>query len=520
MPPAPPEWQDRSMPAAPPEWQDRSMPPAPPEWQDRSMPPAPPPARPPAGDRGLDLFDDSPEPRGRRAQPEPPEDPTEIINFVDDDGYEAYEDDFADYDGYEDEGYEDEGYEDDDRAEPEYIAPEQAEEPPRKGKKGKQKRKPPKQKRKRKRGKKAFRWVAALAVLALIGGGAWYGIDKFFGYDDYTGSGDADVVVQISDGDTTGAIGTELTKAGVVASAKAFVKASEDNTKVLSLQPGYYVAKKNMSGAAAVAKLTSPSSRVGVLQIRPGTQLDDVNQPDRTILPGVFTLLSKASCADLNGKSTCVSVDDLRKAAQTADLPAMGVPDWAASAVSANTDPRRIEGLIAPGVYDVKPGWSAQELLAFALKTSVTKMQSAGLGSSSTYQQQNPYQLLVIASLVEKEGLSQDFGKIARVIYNRLAENDRLRLDSTVNYLLDKPVITTTDDDRNREGPYNTYKMRGLTPTPIASPSVEAIKAALAPPDGDWQFFVRCEKNGLSCFAVTLDEHNQNKELARQRGAY
>ena len=168
----------------------------------------------------------------------------------------------------------------------------------------------------------------------------------------------------------------------------------------------------------------------------------------------------------------------------------------------------------------MKPGWDATGLLGFVLKSSATKIQAAGLASSSSFQGQDPYQLLIIASMVEKEGVGQDFGKIARVIYNRLNQNIKLGLDSTVNYLLDKPVITTTDADRGRPGGYNTYSFKGLTPTPIGSPSPEAIQAALQPPAGDWVYFVRCEKNGLSCFAVTWDEHRQNVAKAQANGAY
>lgn len=448
----------------------------------------PPPAlrRARSADDGLGLFDEPPPPRRGRGLPAD-ESPTEIIHFVDDDDFdEDYLDDYVE----------------DERAEPEYIEPAEGLEAP------------PKPRR------RALKWVAALAVIALIGGGAWFGIEKIFGYDDYEGAGESDVVIQIGDGDSTNAIGTELVNAGVVASAKAFVKASENNAKVLGLQPGYYVLKTKMSGAAAVAKLTGNDSRVGELQVRAGTQLDDVTQPDGSVTPGVLTLLSKASCATLNGKSTCVSVDDLRKAAQSADLTAMGVPDWAASVASKNPDVRRIEGLVAPGVYDVRPGWDANQVLGFVLRSSATKVQAAGLAASSSVQGQTPYQVLIIASLIEREGVQQDFEKISRVIYNRLAKNTRLQLDSTVNYLLDKPVVTTTDEDRGRPGPYNTYSVNGLPPTPISSPSPEAIQAALRPADGDWVFFVKCEKNGLSCFAVTPAEHNHNKEVARQNGAY
>jgi UPF0755 protein len=461
--------------------------------------------RPPAPDQGLDLFDDRPEPprRPRRPRPIPPDDtPTEVIP-VDDGDYDGYleDEEYGDYDEYEDEYPDDE-----DRAEPEYIDPPDDDEDPSAGEK--------------KRGRRTFRWIVALAVIVLIGGGAWYGITTIFGYDDFDGTGDADIVIQVGQGDSTNAIGAELAGDGVVASSKAFVKASADNSKVLSLQPGYYVVKTKMSGAAAVAKLTSPEARVGELQVRAGTQLDDVTQPDGTVTPGVFTLLSKASCAQLNGQNTCVPVEDLRRQAESADLAAMGVPDWAVSVAAKGKDSRRIEGLIAPGVYDVKPGWKADELLGYVLKNSATKIQAAGLTGSSAVQGQNAYQLLVIASLIEREGVNQDFEKISRVIYNRLDKNMRLQLDSTVNYLLDKPVVTTTDADRTRPGSYNTYLNTGLPPTPIGSPSSDAIQAALQPATGDWMFFVKCEKNGLSCFAVTGAEHQQNISLAKQRGAF
>ena len=443
-------------------------------------------------------------PRARRPRQIPPdESPTEFIEPVDDGYYE--EDDFEGFEDYDDD-YED-GYADDDRAGPAYIDPPDDEEPPA----------PVKRRRKR---RKPLRWLVALTVLGLIAGGAWVGISVIFGYDDYPGNGDSDVVIEIGQGDSTNAIATELKNAGVVASPKAFVKASEDNSKVLSLQPGYYVVKTRMSGTAAVSKLTAPDARVGMLQVRAGTQLDDVTQPDGTVTPGVFTLLSKASCATLNGQNTCVPVDDLRKLAGTADVAAMGVPAWAADAVAKGTDPRRIEGLIAPGVYDVKPGWKADELLSYVLKSSATKIQAAGLGATTNAQGQDPYHLLAIASLIEREGVNSDFEKISRVIYNRLGRSMRLQLDSTVNYLLDKPVVTTTDADRARPDPYNTYVNNGLPPTPIGVPSAAAIQAALQPATGDWLFFVKCEKNGLSCFAATPAEHQQNIALARQRGAY
>ncbi len=79
----------------------------------------------------------------------------------------------------------------------------------------------------------------------------------------------------------------------------------------------------------------------------------------------------------------------------------------------------------------------------------------------------SPYEVLIVASLVQKESKPVDFAKVARVIYNRLdSEYDRLEFDSTVNYPLDRQEVATTDADRKTETPWNTYAMAGLAGHP------------------------------------------------------
>jgi UPF0755 protein len=379
----------------------------------------------------------------------------------------------------------------------------------------------PKKKPRKKKGKRALGWIAAVAVIALLAGGAWYGFNAFFGYDDFEGSGDGDVLFQVDDGDSTSAIGAKLATAGVVASGKAFVKAGEDNPKLSKIQHGFYVMKSHMSGSSAVDRIVSPTARVGQLEVRPYTQFDDITQPDGKVTPGVYSLMAKASCAQLNGKSTCITADDLRKAVDGADLKTLGVPDWAIDdANKADRKDRRLEGLIAPGLYDVRPGATAPEIIGQLVRSSAEAIQNAGLSPQSTGPGMTPYQTLIIASIIEREAVKADFGKLSRVIYNRLAINMRLQMDSTVNYVLDRPTLATNDADRLRAGAYNTYKNAGLTPTPISVPSPEAVQAAVHPVAGDWVYFVKCEKNGLSCFAVSFDDHRKNVDLAKERGVF
>lgn len=381
-------------------------------------------------------------------------------------------------------------------------------------------RRPPPRKKKK---NKTVLWVSMVVVLALIGLGGYYGYKQLTGigdYEDFEGQGEGDVVVQVESGDSTGDIASALLDAGVVASTRAFVTAAESNSDVRGVQPGYYVMKKKASGTAAVSRIVDPKVRVGNIQIEAGSQLENIIRPDESVLKGIVAELADASCADLNGKSTCVPVEQLAEVAKTGDLAKLGVPDWAVPFASKAQPQRRLEGMVMPGVYDVRPGATAEELWQQLLSESATQMQALGLPTVADDTGYTPYEVLTMASLVEKEAITKDFGKVARVTYNRLRDSMKLEYDSTINYVLDRPAIRTNESDRQNVGPYNTYDISGLPPTPIASASENALKAAVTPEPGEWLFFVKCEKDGTSCFATTNDEHNANRDKARDNGAY
>jgi UPF0755 protein len=357
--------------------------------------------------------------------------------------------------------------------------------------------------------------LVLLAVALVLGGVVGY--QRYFGAPDYDGDGQGDVIVQIRDGDTTRAIGAELATDGVVLSERAFTRAAEDYANIRAVQPGYYRMRLRMSADSAVALLMSPTTRVGQLDIKGGVQLDDTQGPNGVVSPGVLSLISKATCTRLNGVSTCVPVAALRAAMATTPPAQLGVPDWALTDVSKAEPNRRLEGLIAPGRYDVRPGASAQEVLRTLVAGSANQYAADGLTSQHRYR---PYQLLIIASLVEREGIGPDFGKIAQVIYNRLGDRVRLELDSTVNYPLDRQAVRTNVADRTRPGAYNSYANYGLPPAPIGAPGDQAIQATLNPKPGPWMFFVRCQRSGSSCFSTTLQQHQQNVNAAIAAGAF
>lgn len=390
---------------------------------------------------------------------------------------------------------------------------------------GRRRQPPPRRKRRRSTGKRITIWLSVLVVLGLIGGGVWFGLTQvlgidFGGYDDYSSAGEKDVMVEVPSGATIGGIASRLHDDGVVASTKAFTKAAEGDSRARSIQPGFYQLRTHVSGKDALTKMLAPDSRKGQLQLRAGLQFDDLKKLDGSAEPGILSRLAKASCAELNGKSTCVTVEALRQAYAGADLTNLGVPDWAVPVATKLEPNRRLEGLIMPGVYDVKPGSSAVELWRKLISESSAQLQALGMPAVAADTGYTPYQILTMASLIEREAIKNDFKKVSRVTYNRLEKGMKLEYDSTVNYVLDRPSIRTKPEDRGRAGAYNTYANTGLPPGPISAPSKEAIEAAIKPEAGPWLFFVRCQKDGTSCFAETAQQHEKNVKLAQDNDAY
>jgi UPF0755 protein len=123
----------------------------------------------------------------------------------------------------------------------------------------------------------------------------------------------------------------------------------------------------------------------------------------------------------------------------------------------------------------------------------------------------SPYEIVVIASMIEKEAAVQrDRPLIAGVIYNRLRDGMTLGIDATLLYDDPTPDGELSTADIETDGPYNTRMRTGLPPTPIASPYLWSLKAALNPADTPYYYYVLCGDDGGHRFAVTYDEHLAN----------
>ncbi|HEY6425439.1 MAG TPA: endolytic transglycosylase MltG, partial [Pseudonocardiaceae bacterium] len=257
---------------------------------------------------------------------------------------------------------------------------------------------------------------ALIVVLILAVGGAFVGVRQLLALwevPDFAGPGGTEVLVHVEEGQSLSAIGASLARQDVVASVRAFTVAAAADPRVQAVQPGYYQLRARMSGSAAVARLQERDARVGQLEIRGGEQLDNVGLPDGKTVPGLLTEISRASCAMIGGASTCVSPEELRTTMGQTDLTRLGVPAWANDPMSRVEPRRRLEGLLVPGNYDVRPGSSAGELLLQVTDASVARLLASGFPASAAGTGYNAYQVLVIASVIEREAITPDFRRVS-----------------------------------------------------------------------------------------------------------
>lgn len=181
--------------------------------------------------------------------------------------------------------------------------------------------------------------------------------------------------------------------------------------------------------------------------------------------------------------------------------------------------PPPFEGGIAPDTYFYIRGEQRQAVLQRMVNAQLRILDKLWRQRAEGLPIDTPREALILASIIEKEtALAEERARVAAVFVNRLQRGMRLQSDPTVIYgitggkaPLGRPL---TRSDLKASSPYNTYRIRGLPPGPIANPGRASIEAALHPADTDDLYFV-ADGSGGHVFASTLREHNRN--VARWR---
>jgi len=293
------------------------------------------------------------------------------------------------------------------------------------------------------------------------------------------------VSISIPSGATGAEIAQLLKAAGVVASAESFFRAAVANPKASSIAPGTHSLSLKISGKTALEQLLDPKRITNLIKITEGAWNSEV----------------------------------FAKMVATKNWSAS--PSESAKEVVLPEGITALEGVLFPAQYSFAEGTSQ----VAALQSMVNRFKEAisTINFVDPAGKLNKQQLVTLASLVQAEGDSKDFAQISRVIRNRLAIGMPLQLDSSVHYLKNtRGQIFLSNKSTKLKSPYNTYQNYGLPPAPIGNPGLGALKAAIAPAEGDWLFFITVAP-GDTRFTKSFSEFNSWKlvyQKNRKAGAF
>lgn len=339
-----------------------------------------------------------------------------------------------------------------------------------------------------------YKLRAAFAVvlsLAVLGGGGWYvysrAHDAWMDYrtaEDYIGNGVDPVQVTVLKGATLAQISDLLVAANVVKTAKAFDREAASNADSKTIQVGKYNLRTQLPAKTALAMLLDPKNIVrNRITLKDGVRLS-------------VQVTAMAKVTKLPEKDFNAALKNWKK---------LDLPTWAKHGA---------EGFVFPDTYELPDKPTAASVIKLATGQFNTVSDDLKLEENAQVLGFTPYQVLVMASIIEKEAGTndEDRAKIARVFYNHLDQGIKLSSDATVAYANNiTGRVFTTDAERALKSPYNTYYVKGLPVGPITSPSRKSIDAALHPVDGDWLYFTVVNLDtGETLFANTLSEHQAN----------
>lgn len=406
----------------------------------------------------------------------------------------------------------------------------------------------PRRHRRRESGSSLIAMTLVVALFGVLGVGGWWAynnvIKEFFIAEDFEGTGNGtEVTIEIEEGWFVADIANHLYEEGVIASAKAFTNASEDDGRSAeSIQPGTYVMQEEMSAESALELLTDPANRM----------LNAVTIPEGYRSFEVYAALSE---------HTGVPVEDFEAAAE--DPQALGVdPIWFEG--FSDRQQMSVEGFLFPSTYEFDETMTAEEMLSQMVDRFNSTIEEIGFLEDlqniedpdpeyDPSQMENqtfypptggefviqPWMALQIASIIQSEsGTPEDDAKIATVMYNKLYLNpyeheqtncNCFESEAIWNYgrLLNGEEAITSGEDinwnevmRDPDNPWSPSAPQhaGYLPSAISNPGAPALEGAVNPADGDWLFFVTAYDDGRAIFSATYEEHLEGIEVAEQNG--
>ncbi|MCU0648848.1 MAG: endolytic transglycosylase MltG [Gemmatimonadaceae bacterium] len=301
--------------------------------------------------------------------------------------------------------------------------------------------------------------AAAVGALAACGGGA----------------GGSPERVVIPAGASLRAVADSLEARGIVTSASAFRMWAASGGRDRAIKPGTYEFARGAEWSEILDALVKGRGVVATVVIPEGWAISEI-----------APALAKALDVPVDSVRAAVADSALR---ETLDVPTP-----------------TLEGYLFPATYEFPAGTSARA----AIRAMVRRFEQAWRpewDATIARAKRTRHQVVTMAAIVEKEArVADERPTIAAVYWNRVAKGMRLQADPTVQYAMGAHVERVLYKHLETESPYNTYKVAGLPPGPIASPGAASLAAAVAPADAPWLYFV-AHPDGHHEFRRTFAEH-------------
>ena len=300
--------------------------------------------------------------------------------------------------------------------------------------------------------------IAISVVFIVLIGGILFWNHNHPDLDFPAGTAGPEIEVNIPAGSSGVEIGRILAKEGVVKTSVIFFRAATADKRAESISAGLYLVNTHLSAKEAIEQLL-----------------------DKKRLQGKFLIIEGARLSEI--KTNLVKIgftaEQVDKALNSIKTPR-----------GFETD--NLEGLLFPANYTILPDEEVSTLLQGALDRFAQELKNISFDDYAKELNLKPAELLTIASIVQAEGFTdEDFGKVSRVIYNRLKIGMPLQMDSTLLYAnKSRGEIRVTNRELKIASKYNTYQYKGLPPGPIGSPGGAALVATIKPTPGNWLYFV------------------------------
>ena len=331
------------------------------------------------------------------------------------------------------------------------------------------------------------RWIAVLLILALLAGGGVFAVTTYYHWCQEASGPQKPITLTIPEGTSGSSIVSMLHDKGVIRCSLVdkFVLRREGISN--EFRAGTYHLTTNMTLDAAIKVLTTPPHKAVTV---------------RMTIPEGFRLTEIAARVhSLFGIPTKEFLTEAESGSYT--LPPY-LPEGK----------RTVEGFLFPETYQVvQKTATADSIIRLLLSQFQKEVQDLPWDNAKKLGV-SPYQVVTIASMIEREAkLDKERPLIAAVIYNRLKIHMPLGIDATLQYIDPDPSNGLTASDLLVESPYNTRLHPGLPPTPIASPRLSSIEAALNPAPVSYLYYVLCPKDGPGKhrFSTSYDDFINNK---------